>query len=271
MLGAISKSNASMSLFVDRVLGIVWASEPARHFLGLAAHEGDPTLASFVHNDDHEALYRTLGEAVDEADRGRIGASADRRVEIRMRHRTGRYVVLQASVENHLGTAGVDGISVFLRRVPDRLHLDRAIELLAQGEEFDGALRAIASYLGEELGAVATSITTRIMGRNVLVGTETITDDHPLVSWNGGWGPLGPSKLDEPNMTSTSELPADVAIAAVAFGAGSVVSFPVKDTRDAPQWGDRCMGAVRSFGAESARGRRPLRGEVGAPRDLAGA
>ncbi len=217
-----------MTLLVDGHLRVIWETEATRHFFGLAESAAD-LFETLVHDDDHEALRRALGDAVANPGDRRSALVGGASLELRIRHRSGRFVVVEASIENHLGDPEVGGIVVTLRRVPNRRHLDRAVELLADGGDFSDALRAIASYFGEEMGAVATSITTRITGRNIIVGTDMTTDDHPLVMWNDGWGPLGPGKLSQVTSTAVADLPIDLAGPAVAFGATWVVSLPVFD------------------------------------------
>lgn len=227
---ALQRARSQMAILVDPHLEIIWANDGAQDFLGEATAAGRPVLER-VHPDDLPVAAQGLSMAVQDIDGTSALAHDSRGVFLRVMDRRGEWVTVDAVLENFVGDPDIDGMLVTLRRVSNRIHIDRAIEHLADDSELAVTLTSALEYLTEEMRAVATSITTRVAGETFLVGVAQPGAEQ-LPELCEGWGPHGAAKLAEPTVHHIAELPMAESSIARAAGVSHVVSLPIRDTHD---------------------------------------
>ena len=228
VMSAIQRARTQMALLVDTDFRVVWANEGARRFFGAAADPGQYVLDR-VHPDDLEVAVTGLATAVDDSKGTTALANAPRGVFIRVMDHHNEWVPVDASLDNLLHDDAVGGLLINLRRVANRMHLDRSIELLADDSDLADTLTSALAYFSDEMRATAASIATRVAGETMLVGVST-PEAQGLAGLFDGWGPLSVGKLHEPTVHAVADLPPDEATLASAVGVTHVISLPVHDT-----------------------------------------
>ncbi|NOX31291.1 MAG: hypothetical protein GXP35_14765, partial [Actinobacteria bacterium] len=190
---AVQRAKFTISVLVDDSLAIVWMNDSANTFFGDTLHNGDAVL-DCVHPEDLENCVTALSAALSQAEDTLAMGTQPISMFLRVIDGDHKSVTVEVSVELHLADPAIAGIMISFRKISNRLHLDRTIELLADDADLDTTLHAALSYLSEEIGAVAASITTRIGGDLILIRNPT-TGDGKLAGLYEGWGPLGVEKL----------------------------------------------------------------------------
>ncbi|MBN4047573.1 sensor domain-containing diguanylate cyclase [Acidimicrobiaceae bacterium AH-315-P05] len=227
---AVQRAKFTISVLVDNSLAVIWMNDAASTFFGDTLHNGKAVL-DCVHPEDLEDCVTALSAALTHAEDTLAMGTQPISMFLRVIDGEHKSVTVEVSVELHLTDPAITGIMISFRKISNRLYLDRTIELLADDADLDTTLHAALSYLSEEVGSVAASITTRIGGELILIRSPT-TGDGKLAELYEGWGPLGVEKLREPVIHNIDELePAESALARAA-GVSHVVSLPIRDNND---------------------------------------
>lgn len=173
---------------LDESMCVVWVSASFVRIFGF-----DPTGSSalaLLHPDDLPTAAKVLQDHGDFADRYDISNAADEitlpTVQMRVRHKDGRWLLCTLSMQNELTNPSVEAIVIRLDRNPDRSGMTRALGQMASAAPIREVLASILDYVAAENPLVHAEELFVIWwdhaGRHAMSSRRQLSLDDPLVN-----------------------------------------------------------------------------------------
>ncbi len=172
---------------LDESMHVVWVSASFVRIFGF-----DPIGSSaleLLHPDDLPMASKVLQDHGKFADRYDISKAADEitlpTVQMRVRHRDGRWLLCTLSMQNELTNPNVEAIVIRLDRNPDRSGMTRALGQMASAAPTREVLTSILDYVAAENPLVHAEELFVVWwdhaGRHALSSRRQVSLDDPLV------------------------------------------------------------------------------------------
>ena len=156
VLRALLRSEGHVALFFELDGNLAYASPSVQRLLGYQPDELLGTsLVALLHPEDDAAAGALLAAEEPEED-PRVFGVRDRASELRLRHRDGRYVTVEALGSDFTSTPDIDGTLLVLRDVSAHRAADDVLRSLAAGGVGRTSLVRLAE-LADQSGAELTS------------------------------------------------------------------------------------------------------------------
>jgi diguanylate cyclase (GGDEF)-like protein len=229
VLRAVDRSPSTVVTLVDADLSISWISESATWVTGTEpeARRGANSLER-IHPDDVSRIVHGLEQLrlATEADTG--VAAMPEPIRYRFRRMDGRWVVMEATVHNHLADPVVEGFLVFSRPVTGELDgVGYVLDLLGADKPLADVLAACTALVPDYLGAAAV---VAFVGDGPVLGVPEWSQVAGMAHDPGWWQ----AAMRGDSMSPTDFAGIDPALAARARAAGfrSAWQLPIEDQVD---------------------------------------
>jgi diguanylate cyclase (GGDEF)-like protein len=148
-------------VLIDRDLVVRWASASMADLTGIARRDLVGRVApDLVHPDDLGVISTILDEAAARRLRADHGSPADQFVarDLRVRHASEGWVVLEAAGNPLFDDPGVQGGLIMLREVGEQRDLDRVLRLMTEDAPLDEVLPAVVSLIERQVRPARASV-----------------------------------------------------------------------------------------------------------------
>jgi diguanylate cyclase (GGDEF)-like protein len=229
VLRAVDRSPSTVVTLVDADLSISWVSESATWVTGTEpeARRGASSLER-IHPDDVSRIVHGLEQL-------RLATAADAQaaampepIRYRFRRMDGRWVVMEATIHNHLADPVVQGFLVFSRPVTGELDgVGYVLDLLGADQPLADVLAACAALVPDYLGVAAA---VAFVGDGPVVG---VPDASPVaaIAHEPGWWQAA-MRGDAVSPTDFAGIDPALAARARAAGFRSAWQMPIEDQVD---------------------------------------
>lgn len=229
VLRAVDRSPSTVVTLIDADLTISWISESATWVTGTEpeSRRGASSLER-IHPDDVGRIVHGLEQLRLATDADAEAVAMPEPIRYRFRRMDGRWVVMEATIHNHLADPVVDGFLVFSRPVTGELDgVGYVLDLLGADEPLPDVLAACAALVPDYLGAAAA---VAFMDEGPVVGVPQTGPAAGIAPHPGWWQ----SAMRGDTSSPTDFAGLDVALAARARAAGfrSAWQIPIWDQVD---------------------------------------
>ena len=202
---ALLRGTSHVIVLIDADGTFRWASPSVRTVLGYEPAELVGTnVLSLLHPDDLELATELLSwSATVEMDGGLDRDDARTAMDLRLRHRDGRWVNIEALTNNLLATEGIHAHLAIGRDVTPRRVFDDALTALAEGTSFEEGVLRLLDFLDLRISGSASALwwpANRPEWSAPQVPTATPIG---FASWSTTWSPTR-SSTPAPVVTSAS-------------------------------------------------------------------